>query len=119
MSPSGQLRKCEGRIAFRIDPGTLPAGARLRRYHMHRQAQQIDRMQKVIQAGSRSLAGYLLSPEWRQLDLSDGAVGPGTDALKMMVILEAIFEHARRRLASPLPSRLDCVFVWPALDPAI
>jgi Protein of unknown function (DUF2441) len=88
----------------------------LHRYYMHRYAQYIGQMQPFIEAGSASLAQHLTASEWQQIDLSDKTVGLESDGMKMMVVLEAIFEHTRKKFASNLPSRLDCVFVWPTFE---
>jgi hypothetical protein len=112
----GIAQKCEGLIAFRVDHRTIPSGTRLRRYYMHQYTQFIGQMQSLIEAGSTSLAQHLRASEWQQIDLSDKMVGLESDMMKMMVILEAIFEHTRQKFAPYLPSRLDCVFVWPTLE---
>jgi hypothetical protein len=118
VSNLGIVKKCEGLIAFRVDQTTIPPGTRLRRYYMHQYAQLIDQMQSILETGSASLAQYLAASEWQQLDLSDRFVGLKSAVIKRMVVLEAIFEHTREKLASHLPSRLDCVFVWPTLESA-
>jgi hypothetical protein len=114
----GIVKKCEGLIAFRVDQTTIPPGTRLSKYYMHQYAQFIDQMESFIETGPAALAQYLTTSEWQQLNLSDRLVGLKSDVIKMMVVLEAIFEHKRKRLASHLPSRLDCVFVWPTLESA-
>jgi hypothetical protein len=116
VSNLGIAQKCEGVIGYRVDQRTIPPGTRLHRYYMHQYAQFIDQMQSYIEAGSGSLARYLTASEWQQIDLSDKTVGIESDVMKMMVVLEAIFEHTRRKIASHLPSRLDCVFIWPKLE---
>jgi len=73
-------------------------------------------MQSVIEEGSSSLARFLSAREWQHIDFTDNAVGIEADAMKMMVVLEAIFEYTRTKLTSHLPSRLNCVFVWPTLE---
>ena len=118
MGALGIVKNCEGLIAFRVDQTMIPPGTRLRRYYMHRYAQFIDQMQLILETGSASLAQYLTASEWQQLDLSDRLLGLESAMTKMMVVLEAIFEHTREKLASHLPSRLDCVFVWPTLESA-
>ena len=75
-------------------------------------------MQSFIEAGSPALARHLTASEWEQIDLSDKTAGLESDVMKMMVVLEAIFEHTRKKFASYLPSRLDCVFAWPTLEAA-
>jgi len=116
VSSLGLAQKCEGLIAFRVDQRTMPSGTMLHRYYMHQYAQYIGQMQPIIEAGSASLAQHLTASEWEQIDLSDNTVGLESDVMKMMVVVEAIFEHTRKRFASNLPSRLDCVFVWPTLE---
>jgi hypothetical protein len=83
---------------------------------MHQYGRFIDQMQSFIEAGSASLAQHLSAAEWQQLDLRDRQVNLESDMVKMMVVLEAIFENARKKFASHLPSRLDCVFVWSTLE---
>jgi hypothetical protein len=116
MSNLGIAQKCEGSIAFRVDHGALPPGTRVHRYYMHRYSRLIDQMQSFVEAGSASLAQHLTASEWQQVDISDKTAGLESDVMKMMVVLEAIFEHTRKSFASHLPSRLDCVFVWPTLE---
>ena len=116
VSNLGIAQKCEGLIVFRVDRRTIPSGTRLRRYYMHRHAHLVSQIQSFIEAGSSSLARHLTASEWQQIDLRDKTVGLDSDVLKMMVVLESVFEHARKKLASHLPSRLDCVFVWPTLE---
>ena len=116
MSNLGRIQRCEGMTAFRVDQRTIPSGTMLLRYYMNQYAQLISQMQSLIEAGSSSLAQYLTAFEWQRFDLSNKTVGLESEMMKMMVVLEAIFEHARKKFASPLPSRLDCVFVWPTLE---
>jgi hypothetical protein len=118
VSNLGIAQKCERLIAFRVDHRTIPSGTRLHRYYMHQYGQFIGQTQSFIGAGSASIARHLKTSEWQQIDLSDKTVGLESDVMKMMVVLEAIFEHTRKRFAASLPSRLDCVFVWPTLEVA-
>jgi len=112
----GRIQRCEGIPAFRVDHRAIPSGTRLLRYYMNQYAQLIDQMQSLIEAGSSSLAQYLTAFEWQRFDLSNKTVGLESEMIKMMVVLEAIFEHKRKKFASHFPSRLDCVFVWPTLE---
>jgi Protein of unknown function (DUF2441) len=116
VSNLGIAQKCEGLIAFRVDHDTISPGSKVRRYYMHKYGRFIDQMQSFIEAGSASLAQHLSAAEWQQLDLSDKRISLESDVVKMMVVLEAIFEHTRKKFASHLPSRLDCVFVWSTLE---
>ena len=118
MGALGIVKNCEGLIAFRVDQTTIPPGTRLHRYYMHQYAPYIDQIRSILETGSASLAQHLTASEWQQLDLSDRLLGLESAMTKMMVVLEAIFEHTREKLASHLPSRLDCVFVWPTLESA-
>lgn len=103
---------------FRVDHKAIPPGDRLRRYHMHQYARLVAQLQSFIEAGSSSLARHLSAPEWQRIDLSERTIGLESDVVKMLVVLEAIFEHTRKRSATNLPSRLDCVFAWPTLEVA-
>lgn len=85
---------------------------------MHQYAGFIQQMQSWIEGGSAALAQGLAVSEWQQMDFSENTVDLESDVMKMMVVLEAIFEHTRKKLASHLPSRLDCVFVWPTWEAA-
>jgi hypothetical protein len=116
VSNLGVAQKCEGVIVFRVDHRTIPSGTRLRRYYLHQYKQLIDQTQPFIEEGALSLSEHLKTPGWQQLDLSKELVGLESEVMKMMVVLEAIFEHNRKKLASHLPSRLDCAFVWPTLE---
>ena len=116
MGTLGVAQTCERLIAFRVDQRTIPSGNRLRKYYMHQYACMIGQMQSLIEAGFASLVQYLNTSEWQQISFSDKTVSLESDSLKMMVILEAIFEHAREKFAPHLPSRLNCVFVWPTLE---
>jgi hypothetical protein len=116
VSNLGIAPKREGLIAFRVDHETIPPGSKVRRYYLHKYRRFIDQMQSFIEAGSTSLAQHLSTAEWQQLDLRDRQVNLESDVVKMMVVLEAIFENARKKFASNLPSRLDCVFVWSTLE---
>jgi len=118
VSNLGRLQRYEAITAFRVDHRALPSGTKLFRYYMYQYAQLIDQMQSFIEAGSTSLAQYLTAVEWQQLDLNNNTVVLESTIIKMMVVLEAIFDHARKKFASHLPSRLDCVFVWSTLESA-
>src|SRR5512141_969988 len=69
-----------------------------------------------MEVESTALVRYLTSLEWQQLNLQDSAVNLESDVLKSMVVLEAVFEHTRKKLAPHLSSRLDCMFVWPTWE---
>jgi len=118
VSNLGRLQRCEAITAFRVDHRVIPSGTMLFRYYMYQYAPLIDQMQSFIEAGSSSLAQYLTATEWQQLDLSNSSVGLESNIIKMMVVLEAIFDHTRKKFAFHLPSRLDCVFVWSTLESA-
>jgi hypothetical protein len=116
MFNSGEIRVCKGMNVFRVDHKAIPAGALLRMHHMHRHSRLIEQLQSFIEAGYSSLARHLSDTEWKRLNLSERTIGLESDVVKMMVVLEAIFEHTRKMMAPNLPCRLDCIFTWPTLE---
>jgi len=114
----GKPKKCDGLAAYRVDGTAIAAGTPLSRYYMHRHERLIDRLQPSIAGGPKRLIEFLSASEWQDLQLTEHVIGLDSDVTKMMVVLEAIFEHTRIRLAPNLPSRLRCSFVWPTLDTA-
>ena len=93
MFNSGEIRVCNGMNVYRVDHKAIPAGALLHMHHMHRHSRLIAQMQSFIEAGYSSLAWHLSDTEWGRLDLSESTIGLESDVVKMMVVLEAIFEH--------------------------
>jgi len=83
---------------------------------MHQYAQLVTQVKSVIDDGVIAFVHFLSTPEWQDLTLKDQVVEQESDDLKMMIVLEAIFEQVRASLALSLPSRLDCVFAWRSLE---
>lgn len=115
MSGVVKMRRCDGLTVFHVSREPLQPGEQLRRYYMHQYAQLIARIQSVLE-GATALAHYLSGPEWRQLNIENEITGQKSESLKMMIVLEAIFEGARVKMAPSLPSRLDCIFAWSSLE---
>lgn len=116
MSSRGKIRKCDGLTVFHVGRRSLQPREQLRRYYMHQYTQPVIQIQSAIDDGITTLAYLLSTPEWQDLNEEDDFEGQKNDSLKMMIVLEAIFEQARAKLTPSLPSRLDCVFSWPSLE---
>jgi hypothetical protein len=101
---------------FQVGRKLLPPGTLLRRYYMHRYIRSVTRVQRAIQEGPAALARHLSAPEWGHLDGNQDELSLDPDALRMMIVLEAIFEEARTKIAPLLPGRMDCIFTWSSLE---
>ncbi len=93
---------------FRVGPVALARRTILRPYYMRAHVAEIIETIDVIAQGAETLQARLANPAWPR-----GA--GGGNSTRMMIVLEAIFEAARRAICPDLPTRLDCVFAWPAL----
>lgn len=103
-------------MVFQVGHQPLQPGILLRRYYMHQYIRSVTQIQRVIDEGPAALTRDLSAPEWGRLNVNQGELGLDSDVLKMMIVLEAIFEGARTRIAPSLPSRMDCVFTWSSLE---
>lgn len=101
---------------FQVGRKPLQPGMLLRRYYMHRYIRLVTQIQRVIDESPAALARHLSAPEWGRLNGNQGELSLDPDVLKMMIVLEAIFEGARTRIAPSLPSRMNCVFTWSTLE---
>ena len=116
MNDMGKMRRCDGLTVFQVGSKPLQPGEQLRRYYMPQYAQLIAQIRLVIDNGVPALTRYLSVPEWQHLNIDNEMVGQNPNSLKVMIVLEAIFEGARVKLAPSLPSRLDCIFAWSDLE---
>jgi len=110
------MHRCDGVTVYHVGHTSLQPGEQLRRYYMHQYAQLVTQVKSVIDDGVIAFVHFLSTPEWQDLTLKDQVVEQESDDLKMMIVLEAIFEQVRASLALSLPSRLDCVFAWRSLE---
>ena len=101
---------------FHVGRQPLQPGVLLRRYYVHQYIRSVTQIQRAIDEGPAALTRDLSAPEWGRLNVNQGELGLDSDVLKMMIVLEAIFEGARTRIAPSLPSRMDCVFTWSSLE---
>jgi hypothetical protein len=95
---------------FPLAPGTL-----LRPYYMGKHVDRISEIQAVLASRPTELLRYFSATTWPSAEQLDPELGFSSDILKMMAVLEAIFEEARKRLAPEMPSRLASIFAWPTL----
>ena len=103
---------------FQVSRKPLQPGVQLRRYYMHQYIEFVTQIQLVIDEGPTALARHLSDPEWQRLDVDSDELGFEPESLKMMIVLEALFEQARLKIAPWLPSRMNCVFTWPSFESA-
>jgi hypothetical protein len=118
LTVQGMLRDCAGLEVFQAGRVALRPGQRLRRYYMRQFAELIGQARVALERGPDALSRYLGAVEWqtRELACDDPKVRSGD--IKMLIVLEALFEQARAGVAPAFPSRLDCTFTWASLDHA-
>jgi hypothetical protein len=110
------MRVCDESTVFQVGREPLQQGVQLRRYYMHQYVGFVTQIQSVIDESSAALARHLSAPEWQHLHLDTNEFDPEPEGIKKMIVLEAIFEQARSKVAPLLPSRINCVFTWPSLE---
>lgn len=116
MSFSGKMRVCDASTVFQVGRKPLRQRVQLRRYYMHQYLGFVTRIQSVIDESYAALARQLSAPAWQHLNVDTNEFHPEPEGIKMMIVLEAIFEQARLKVAPLLPSRINCVFTWPSLE---
>jgi len=112
----GKIHESGEWTVFQVGRQPLQPGILLRRYYMHQYIRSVTQIRRVIHEGPAALTRDLSAPEWGRLQVNQSELGPDPGVLKMMIVLEAIFEGARTRIAPSLPSRMDCVFTWSSLE---
>lgn len=104
----GPLRETDdmGPPLFHVAADVLPAGIVLRSYALaqkHRTL--IGLVARAAGDGPTAVCDLQAGSEWTALRQRE-------DQRAEMILLEALFERTRSRLAPRLPSRLDAVFAW-------
>jgi hypothetical protein len=112
----GKMHACNESTVFQVGRKPLQPGVQLRRYYMHQYLQFVTQIQSVIDEDPISLPRHLSDPEWQRPNVDGDELDLEPEGLKMMIVLEAIFEQARSKIAPSLPSRINCVFTWPSLE---
>jgi len=112
----GKMRECDESTVFQVGRKPLQPRVQLRRYYMHQYVRFVTQIQSVIDEGPAALTRHLSDPEWQRLNVESDERGFEPEGLKMMIVLEAIFEQARSKIAPSLTSRINCVFTWPSLE---
>jgi len=112
----GKIHESGEWTVFQVGRQPLQPGILLRRYYMHQYIRSVTQIQRLIDEGPAALTRDLSAPEWGRLNVNQSELGLDPGILKMMIVLEAIFEGARTRIAPWLPSRMDCVFTWSSLE---
>jgi hypothetical protein len=100
---------------FRVDRLAMPAGTLINPYYMASHVLRIDDARIVIESGVSALLDYL-----RISRIANTSLPPeeraASDMLRMMIVLEAVFEGVRLEKYPHIPSRQDATFVWPSID---
>lgn len=119
MRSRGKMHGCDESTVYQVGRQPLQPGVQLRQYYMQRYLRFVTQVQSVIDKGPAVLAHHLSANQWKHLNIIDtDEPGLEPESLKMMIVLEAIFEQARLKIAPSLPSRMKCVFTWPSLEVA-
>lgn len=105
-------------FVYRVDFKSLPVGEHLKTYYIKEFSILINSIIRKIRSGKIELLNYLSSPEWQSLELVSSSIKLDSETLKMMVVLESIFENERRLLNPKFSSRLDSIFAWPTIEVA-
>lgn len=116
MKYRGKMHECDESTVFQVGRKPLQPRVQLRRYYMHQYVRFVTQIQSVLDEGPAVLARHLSAPEWQRLNFDTDQQGLDPENLKMMIVLEAIFEQTRLKIAPSLPSRMSCVFTWPSLE---
>jgi hypothetical protein len=94
---------------FHVASRPIPAGQALRPYAVARRHPDLFRLaDAALAADPDALRSLLAGAAW-------AALRQQGDHQAEMVLLEAVFERARRALAPHLPSRLEAVYLWGSL----
>jgi hypothetical protein len=115
---SGRIIDFSDQMAYRIDHNPISRGELLKKYYLSEYSDFMVRIRECIERGLDNLIDFLVNPEWKNLEFEYEPVKINSDAIKMMIVLESIFEHVRRKINPSLPCRMDSIFVWPTLDVA-
>lgn len=105
-----------GRVVYQVSTVPLESGEQLRPYYLQRYAGMIESTMAALAAGEGALRDHCQSDVWQRLALPHEFPALGPAQLKMMIVLEALFEQVRREEAPHLPGRLASVFTWPEME---
>lgn len=117
MEPDGSPVRCDLTV-FHVGHRPLAPGTMLRPYYMGKLAGRISEIQAVLAQGPSESLKFLSTTTWPAAEQLGLESDYPSDVIKMMAVLEAIFEDARRRFAPAMPSRLASTFAWPTLAAA-
>ncbi|THD65870.1 hypothetical protein E7Z59_14925 [Robertkochia marina] len=105
-------------IVYRVDFNPIPVGEHLNPYYIREFSHLINFVINKLRSSQGELLNYLRSPDWQSLELVSSAIPLDSETLKMMVVLESIFENERQLITPEFSSRLDSIFAWPTLEVA-
>ena len=108
----------ENEIVYRVDFNSIPVGEYLNTYYIKEFSHLIHYIISQIRKGGGELLNYLNSPDWQSLELTSSSINLNSETLKMMVVLESIFENERQLINPEFSSRLDSIFAWPTIEVA-
>lgn len=113
-----KVNHIKNEIVYRVDFKPIPVGEHLYTYYIHEFSHLIHSIINKLRNSRGDLLTYLNSPDWRSLELVSSFINLDSETLKMMVVLESVFEHERQLITPELFSRLDAIFAWPTLEVA-
>ena len=113
-----KVENIENKIVYRVDLKSIPVGEHLNAYYIKEFSQLINFIINQLRGGADELLNYLSSPDWQSLELISSSIKLDSETLKMMVVLESIFENERQLINPEFSSRLDSIFAWPTIEVA-
>jgi hypothetical protein len=91
---------------FHVAARALPVGEALRPYAVAQEYAALLRLaERALEVGPKAVGHLLAGDSWRSLVQEGGYQAE-------MVLMEAIFERVRGRIAPRAPSRLEAVYAW-------
>ncbi|BEH10446.1 MULTISPECIES: hypothetical protein [Geobacter] len=96
----------------------LAPGAWLRPYYLQRYGAMIKAAMEALASGEIALLAHCQKEAWLLLEMPQEIPSLKPEQLKMMIVLEALFEQVRHEKAPTLPSRLASIFTWPVPEVA-
>ncbi|AAR34945.1 GrpB family protein [Geobacter sulfurreducens] len=102
-----------GRVVYQVSSVPLAPGAWLRPYYLQRYGAMINAAIAALSTGEKALLAYCQKEAWLLLEMPQEIPSLKPEQLKMMIVLEALFEQVRHEEAPTLPSRLASIFTWP------
>ena len=103
------------REVFRVDRSPMPPGTLVNPYYMASHLRLIDEARLAVDSGAPGLLDYLRTARIADANSQPEEL-PASDRLRMMIVLEAVFESVRLDICPHIPSRHEATFVWSSVD---